>query len=69
MQWLRSSVREVYGLFVDDGSFAVALLVWMMVACVALRWLHAGHWGGPVLVVGFVAALAESALRSSRRRR
>ncbi len=69
MQWLRSIAREVYGLFVDDGSFAVALLAWTLMACATLRWPHAGHWGGPILVVGFVVALAENALRSSRRRR
>ena len=68
MRWLRSIAREVYGLFVDDGSFAVALLAWMVAACVMLRFLHAGHWGGAVLFAGLAGILAENALRSSRRR-
>ena len=69
MQWLRSTVREIYGLFVEDGSFAAGLLAWMLVACVALRFLDAGHWGGPALVLGFAAVLVESVLRTARRRR
>lgn len=69
MEWARSVVREVYGLFVDDGSFAAALLIWMIVACVALRWLHAGPCGGPILVLGFAVLLGENAMRTARRRR
>ena len=67
MGWIRSIVHEIYGLFVDDGSFALALLVWMIVACAGSRLLHAGRWGGPVLVAGLVALLAENALRASRK--
>ena len=69
MQWLRLTLREVYGLFVDDGSFAAWLLVWMVVACVALRFLHAGYLGGPALALGLAVVLAESVLRTARRRR
>ena len=29
MRWLRSVAREVLELFVDDGSFAIAILVWL----------------------------------------
>lgn len=67
MGWIQSVVREIYGLFVDDGSFALALLVWMIVACAGSRLLHASHWGGLVLFGGLAALLAESALRASRR--
>lgn len=68
MQWLRSVVREVYGLFVDDGSFAAALLAWTLAACLGLRMLHAGGWSGLVLFIGLAVVLAESTVRASRGR-
>jgi hypothetical protein len=68
MGWLRSVAREVYGLFVDDGSFALALLVWIIAAAVGLPLLGAGNWGGVALFAGLAVVLAESALRAARRR-
>jgi hypothetical protein len=69
MRWLRSIAREVIGLFVDDGNFAVAILVWLVVAVVALPHLttHA-RWTGLVLFAGLALVLVESVLRFSRRR-
>jgi hypothetical protein len=69
MRLLRSIAREMAGLFVDDGSLAVALLVWMVGGTIAVRLLHVGHWGGPVLAAGLAAVLVENVLRSSRHRR
>lgn len=78
MRWLRLRVivlnvaREVYGLFVDDGSFAVALLVWVACCVIGLPLLlvsmpEAGQWGGPMLFAGLAAVLTASALRTARR--
>jgi hypothetical protein len=69
MGLLRSIAREMAGLFIDDGSLAVVLLAWMVGGTIALRFLHAGHWGGPVLAVGLAAVLMENVVRSSRHRR
>lgn len=69
MRWLRSIVREIAGLFVDDRGFAAALLVWMVGGTVMLRFFHADHWGGPLLALGLAAVLVESVLRSSLRGR
>jgi len=55
-------------LFVDDGSFAVALLVWMVGAAAVLRIFGAGDWGGPVFATGIGIVLAENVLRSAHRR-
>jgi len=68
MRWVRPVAREVYGLFVDDGSFAIALLVWIVAAVVGLPLLGAGHWGGVALFAGLAVVLVESALRAARRR-
>jgi hypothetical protein len=70
MRWLRSIAREVIGLFVDDGSFAIAILAWLALAVVVLP--RAGLWtrvAGPVLFAGLAAILVASVLRYSRRRR
>jgi membrane protein implicated in regulation of membrane protease activity len=69
MRWLKSIAREVFGLFVDDGIFAVAILAWLALAVVVLP--RAGLWtrvAGPVLFAGLALILIESALRFSRRR-
>jgi hypothetical protein len=67
LTWLKTIVDEVFGLFVDDGSFAVAILAWL-----AFAWLALPHAGlpasakGPVLFLGLAAILVESAARRSR---
>jgi hypothetical protein len=69
MRWIKSVVREVFGLFVDDGSFAIAILAWLVVVVVALpRAGAAARWAGPALFAGLAAVLVESVLRSSRHR-
>jgi hypothetical protein len=30
MSWIKTVLREVFGLFVDDGSFAIAILAWLL---------------------------------------
>jgi hypothetical protein len=65
--WLRSIGREVLGLFVDDGSYAGAIVVWVALAVLALPRLGLGAWDGPVLVAGLAAILIESVLRFAGR--
>jgi len=68
--WIRAVLREVLGLFVDDGSFALAILVW-----VGLVWMGAPRLGlsagagGAVLFAGLGMILVESTMRYSRRKR
>ena len=67
MPWLRSILAEIWGLFVDDGSFALAILVWLA-AC----WLVLPQFGGPpeakgpILFAGLAIVMVESALRRAR---
>jgi hypothetical protein len=69
MRWLESIAREVFGLFVDDGSFAVAIAAWLVVCIVVLPRVAAGaRWAGPTLFAGLALILIESVLRFSRRR-
>ena len=70
MKWIGTIAREVFGLFVDDGSFAVAILAWLLLAGLCLPRLGLdGGWKGLALVAGVVCILVESAVRGARRRR
>jgi hypothetical protein len=65
---LRAVAREVWGLFVDDGSFAGAILVWVAGAVVLARIGAGAGWVGVVLFVGLAGILIRSAVRFARRR-
>ena len=70
MPWLKSIAREVFGLFVDDGSFAIAILVCFALSVFVLPRIAAtAHWTGPALFAGLALILIESALTFSRRRK
>jgi hypothetical protein len=69
MARLKSMLMEIFGLFVDDGSFALAILIWLIVAGWALPHLPLlAAWHAAILFVGLAAIVIESALRRSRRR-
>lgn len=68
MSWLKTVSHEILGLFVDDLSFTIAILVWLTV----LWWLLprlpiAGAWQAVILFAGMIAILVESVLRGARR--
>ncbi len=64
MRWFKTIIRELFGLFVDDGSFALTIVVWLGIAWLVLPWLTAGSaWGGAALFAGLAVILAESVWR------
>ncbi len=64
---LRAILGELFGLFVDDGSLAVNLLVWTALAGGALALLSdGGLWRAPALAAGYLAILVENVLRAAR---
>jgi hypothetical protein len=66
---LRSTVAELAGLFVDDGSLAVLVVIWLAVCWLLLPKLGLPSPMLPVLLfVGLVAILAESAVRRAGER-
>jgi hypothetical protein len=70
MNRLRALLRELVGLFVDDGAFAAAIVAWVLVAALLLRFVHGvAPWRGPLLFLGLAAILVESCLRFARTRR
>jgi hypothetical protein len=72
VHWIRNILREVLGLFVDDGRFAVAILVWLGVVRLVLSRLVLSHLAfmrnkmGIILFVGLGIILIENTIRYSR---
>jgi hypothetical protein len=67
MNWLRTIAQEIFGLFVDDGSFAFAILVWLAAIWFLSRELKLPVAGGVVLFLGLAAILFESVTRFTRK--
>ncbi|HEX4077507.1 MAG TPA: hypothetical protein VHX61_01350 [Rhizomicrobium sp.] len=68
MRWLKAIVAEIFGLFVDDGAFALAIIVWLGAVWLLLPRLSVPTaWGGIILFAGLALILVESATRRSRR--
>lgn len=69
MRWIWRVLREVWGLFVDDGSFALSIVVWVVLAVIIVRYAAPNAiWAGPLLFIGLAVILAVSALSYTRRR-
>jgi hypothetical protein len=69
MNWLKNIFREIFGLFVDDASFALAILLWLVVVRWAAPRLNISSGiTGVILFAGLALILAESATRYSRRK-
>jgi hypothetical protein len=69
MRWLRTIITEIFGLFVEDGRFALAILIWLGAVWLALaRLALPPTWGAIVLFAGLAAVLVGSALHRCRRR-
>ena len=70
MRWIQSVAREVWGLFVEDGSFAAAIVVWLAVVLLGGRRTAWGiRWGGVALFAGLALVLIENVLRYARKPR
>ena len=54
MPWLKAIVVEIFGLFVDDGPFALAIPVWLGARSLGSHGLAADgmEWGDPVCWAG-----------------
>jgi hypothetical protein len=64
MKMLTTLLRELAGLFVDDGSLAI--LVLRAVVAAAIASLLSALWGGCVLLAGALWALCVSVIRTAR---
>ena len=67
MAWLKTIFQEIFGLFVEDGSYAIAILVWLGLVWLALPQLQlSGGCNAIILFAGLLGILIESVLRRAR---
>ena len=69
MLLIRRCVLEFWGLFVEDGPFAAAILVWIAIVAFPLRRVLPEKWDGPVFALGLIVILLENVQRSAKRLR
>jgi hypothetical protein len=65
MNVVATALRELYGLFVDDLAYAIAIAAWIVVAVLFVRFVDAGI-RGPLLFSGFAVILIASVVRASK---
>jgi Flp pilus assembly protein TadB len=70
MNWIKNTVREIFELFVDDGAFALAILVWLCITgCAAYYLRFQSVVAAVVLFAGLALILIENTARYARQRR
>jgi hypothetical protein len=68
MRWLTGISREIWGLFVEDCSFAAAILIWLAVVLLGIPRVAWGiRYGGITLFAGLALLLVENILRQARK--
>ncbi|MEP6689729.1 MAG: hypothetical protein ABJD07_01165 [Gemmatimonadaceae bacterium] len=67
MNTIAAAVREVWGLFVEDGSFTAAILLCIALAVsVVPRSAIPPSWRAPLLFIALAFVLVENVRRSAR---
>jgi hypothetical protein len=68
MKALKAIFAEAIGLFVDDGAYAAAIVIWLLVVAGLVRFTTISpNIAATLLFVGLAAILTESSLRQSRK--
>jgi hypothetical protein len=68
MGWPKTILHEIFGLFVEDGGFAITILLWLGGMWLFLSRLDLfPQWSGLILFVGLGLILVESAMRYAKR--
>lgn len=65
MRTLTNILQEFVSLFVDDGTLAATILIWIAFCGLLLRLLPMGAWQGPILFFGLAVILVENAIRGA----
>lgn len=70
MAWIKTILSELIALFVDDGSFAVAIILWLgVVGFLFPRFGLQAKWIPVIFFVGLILILAENVVRGSAKSR
>ena len=68
MKTLINALREIYGLFVEDATYTLALLIWLLLVAFVLPHLVGSRFLAPILFAGLALILLENVGRSARKR-
>lgn len=68
MSALAGVLRELFGLFVDDGALALALVAIIALAAVAAALMPGTLAAGAVLLLGCIGVLVVNVVMAARRR-
>lgn len=67
MTWMKTALSELVSLFVEDGSLALAILIWLALAGLLVpRFDGLSPWQGAVLFAGLALILVENTWRRAR---
>jgi hypothetical protein len=66
MNVIVTALKELFGLFVEDGSYAVAIIAWLLIAALVLPHIGASEWRAPLLLAGLLLVMCENVLRSAK---
>ena len=66
MRVLLGILRELWGLFVDDGLLAIGLILWVAVAALLVPAFGLSAIGGPILFLGAALVLVASLVKAAR---
>ena len=66
MSAFKAAWRELIGLFIDDGSFALAILGWLLGDVIAIRYGLDPVIGGALLFVGLAVLLVDTVWRKTK---
>jgi hypothetical protein len=64
MRTLGKIFKELVSLFVDDGTLAATILIWVTFYGLVLQLLPMGSWQGPILFIGLAVILIENTRRA-----
>lgn len=68
MNVITTILKELLGLFVDDGRYATGILLWVLAAAFIMPHLPTlGLWRAPLVFAGLLLLLAENVVRSARK--
>jgi hypothetical protein len=68
MKTISHWLKELYGLFVEDGIYAIAIVVWLVVCAIMLPHIsQLSEWRAPLISFGLLVLLIENVSRAARR--
>ena len=66
---LLTIIKELWGLFVDDGTLAVGIILWLLLVALVLPLIGIpSQFDGTILLAGLILGLMENIWRAARKK-